>query len=153
MDSTTESSKKGKIISELRRAIRNINRNLYEWKDRKAGKTNFSISYTEVYGVTRNWLIRCLRNAIGFQVADRIFRRGHLYLQINESLLCIESIRIDHNGLFDRDATLVKEILDSIDFKSLRYDPKDYMMDGVTQKPDFSPYIDLSFDEILNFKF
>jgi hypothetical protein len=144
-----------KVTIELKRAIRNINRNLYEWKDKKAGKTNFSISHTEVYSVTRNWIIRCLRSIMDASSVDRIFRGGHLYLQMDEANMCISKISTNSHETYRsyyNDAKTIGDILEKLDYKALRYDPDDYAPDGVTQT-GFNSEVFLSFDEISKIKF
>jgi hypothetical protein len=157
MDEKSVSSRE-EIAEQLKRAIRNINRNLYDWKKYRGGKTNFSISYTEVFGVTRNWIVRCLRSSIGPTIADGIFRKGHLFIQVDEENLCLASIAVRfHEGdtYFNRYKATVSEVIDSLDFKSLRYNPLDYEIDGVTQKDEFvyQPYVPVSLSHLDEFKF
>lgn len=146
-----------KITSELKRAIQNINRNLYEWKDKKAGKTNFSISYTEVFSLTRNWVIRCLRSILDPSTTDRIFKGGNLYIQVDETGMALAKISVSSHETYKsyyKDSVLINEILTSLDYKALAYNPKDYEMDGLTiNSSGFDPHFTSSLNKLENFKF
>jgi hypothetical protein len=145
------------ITEQLKKAIRNINRNLHDWKKYRGTRTNFTISFTEVYGLTRNWIVRCLRSAVGPTIADGIFRKGHLFIQVDEENLCLAKISVNfiESSYLIRHKTLISEVLSSIDYKSLRYNPSDYMVDGITQKDElmYQPYTPMSLSHLDEFKF
>ena len=147
-------SRREKITYEIKKAIKNINRNLDEWRQEKGNKINFTMSYTEVYSVTRNWIVRCLRSIIDAATVDRIFRRGHILISMDNNNFCVSNISlISHETYrsFYKDAVLIGEILESIDFTKLMYDPTDYEIDGLTQKQDSLELI--SFSSLENIKF
>lgn len=132
-------AQRDRVTSELKRAIMNINRNLYDWKGKKAGKTNFSISYNEVYSITKGWITRCLRSIIDTNVIDRVFRAGNLHLQVDDTDMYIKNLQLQDISLYrfySDQATGLSNILKSIDFEKLKYNPDDFMLDGVTQRTD-----------------
>lgn len=128
---------KVKITEELKRAIRNINRNLQEWLGEK--RVNFKISYNEVNGLCKNWLIRCLRSVMDASTADRIFRSGHFYIYMDDATSSIRLLSVSNHPNYRSwytTACMIDDIFKSLNYKDLRYNADDYKMDGVTQRDD-----------------
>lgn len=141
------------LINTLREAISHINRNLYEWTvGMKKGKVNFTITFSEVRGLARNWLIRSLRDKIGYSEADRIFKG--MYITIEPDNSAIKSISLSSEGRYNKMYTPINEILSSMNFKNLHYNPADYVMDGMSpRKGSFDPFFYFSTENIKQITF
>jgi len=123
------------IMRGLTHAIRNCNRNIYEWMEKSKRGSTFTISHTEVRGLVKNWIIRSLKDTMGNIQADRVLRVGNLYVSVDDIHNCIGFISLsstDEWRSVHRDVELVKECMTQINYKALRYDPKDYLLDGLT---------------------
>jgi hypothetical protein len=64
-----------KLAQGLKIAIRHINRNLYEWNVIKNTKSKFTISYTEVHGLAKNWIVRCLRSMLDPKIDEQAIQK------------------------------------------------------------------------------
>lgn len=138
------------ITRELKNAVRNCNRNIYEWLNGTKKRKVFTISHTEVRGLAKNWIIRYLKDVMGNIQTDRLLREGNLYVSVDDDNSCISYLDLsstDNWRQLNNDIELVRSCMRSIDYKSLRYDPSEYESDGYTPKllhfGDPS-YIDLS---------
>lgn len=135
----TMPAQKEKVTSELKNAIKNINRNIYEWKSGKSGKINFTMSYNEVYSLTKNWIVRCLRTITDPVTIDRIIRGGHILISMDEDNMCLNRITLANYETFRsyyKTAEIMNDILSKLDYTALRYDPKQYASDGVSARKD-----------------
>lgn len=141
------------LINILREAISHVNRNLYEWTvGMKKSKVKFTITFSEVRGLTRNWLIRSLRDKIGYAEADRVFKG--LYITIEPDNSAIQSISLSSEGKHCKTYNPINEILRSMNFKNLHYNPDDYVMDGMSErKAVFDPFFYFSTENIKQIKF
>ena len=151
MDEKTVS--KETLIMCIRDAISHTNRNIYEWTSgEKKGKAQFVISHCEVRGLIRNWLVRALRDKIGYGEADRLFR--HMYISMDTENSIIGSIELSSEGRYSQYYTITAEILRSMNYLSLKYNPNDYIMDGMSEKRDtFDPFFYFSIDKIKSINF
>jgi len=142
-----------KILHALKDAVRNCNRNLYEWTTSTKKNKHYTISYSEVRGLVKNWIIRRLKDVMGVVNADRCLREGSLVVTLNESDNSIGSLTLcstDEYRLAYKDIETIKHCMARLDYKSLKYDPADYLLDG------FSPALSINnFDlsSIRNIKF
>lgn len=96
MDQNT-SAPNSRVMEELKRVIVNINRNLYEWREIRRGKT-FTISYSEVYGLTKNWFVRGLRTIFGAADVDRLLRRGNLVISVDDAEFRIRAVYLKESN-------------------------------------------------------
>lgn len=151
MDQQTVS--KETLVALVRQAVTHVNRNLYEWTSgTKKGKIQFVITHSEVKGLVRGWLIRLLRDKIGYADSDRLLKG--VYVSMDADNACIKSISLCSYGRSSRFYGLINDILSSIDYSKLRYDPKDYLMDGMSErKPGFDPFFFVSFEDLKSFSF
>ena len=145
------------IKAGLESAIRNCNRNIYEWVEGKKKSSHFTISYTEIRGLVKNWMIRKLRDSMGLINVERALKEGNLSIHVNEVENYIAGLDLTSDGQWRKtmdDISLLKSIMKNINYKALTYNPSDYLMDGVTPKNenfDHPEFIDLS--SIKNIKF
>ena len=149
---------KEEIKRALEDAIRNCNRNMYEWITKNKRGSRFVITYTEVKGVVKNWIVRRLRTMIDHADLDRAIRYGNLVISINEKDGYIERIYLnDSNSHWSGIDNIIKrlmEAMESINYKHLKYDPSDYEIDGVQPKEaHFGNPANISLDTIKNIKF
>lgn len=151
MDQQTVS--KETLIYMLREAICHINRNIYEWRHGKGrNREKFVMSFTEVKGLARNWLIRAFRDKIGPVDADRLFKG--VYVNMDEDTYSVKGIALSYEVKGHKMYSLVDEVLSSLNYSQLKYDPKDYLMDGMSdRKPGFDPFFFISFSAIDAIKF
>lgn len=142
---------------ELQLAIRNVNRNLHEWKDKRRN-TMLTISYTEIQGLIKNWIIRGLKNVLDSYSVNRMFARGNIVAMLNDDLR-ITNIHLSSGWRLNTSAefNLLQEIVSELDYKSLWYDPNDYKADGISQRDDefyYKPVEIQPFRDLLdNFKY
>lgn len=118
----------------LEDAVRNCNRNIYEWMVKDKRGSRFTISHTEVRGVVKNWIIRKLKDVMGNVQADRVLREGNLYVSVDDRNNCIARISLSSTDEWRQihgDIETVKAAMDDLDFEYLRYKPEDYHMDDV----------------------
>lgn len=141
------------LINSLKEAICHINRNLYEWTTgMKKGKIKFTITFSEVKGLARNWLVRSLRDKIGHGDADRMFRG--MYITVEPDNSAIKNISLSYDARHSKGYFLVNEILNSMNFKHLQYNPDDYVMNGMSaRKETFDPFFYISFQNIQQITF
>ena len=141
------------ILRALKDAVKNCNRNLYEWTNSTKKNTHYTISYTEVRGLVKNWVIRRLKDVMGVVNADRCLREGNLIITLDHNDNSIKSLTLcstDEYRSAYKDIETIKKVMATIDYKSLKYDPADYLLDG------FSPALSINnFDlsSIKNVKF
>jgi hypothetical protein len=151
--------KKYEIKRGLEEAIKNCNRNIYEWVEKSKRGARFTISHTEIHGLVRNWVIRRLKDVLGAADADRVLRQGNLCVSVNPQNNSISRLYLTGDGDWSEVKTKIKVVKDAmsmIDYEAQRYDPKDYKLDGITPLNSHS-FIDhpmsISFDSIKNVKF
>lgn len=151
MDAQTVS--KEALTDSLRKAICHVNRNIYEWRHDKKEKSVFVLSYTEVKGLVRNWLIRALRDKIGHADADRLCKG--VYISMDDQAFCVKSISLSWDARSHPLHATVDSILRDMNYRSLKYDPADYVTDGLSDKKPgvFDPFFHFSLEEIRNIKF
>lgn len=148
-----ENVSKETLVRTLREAVCHVNRNLYEWTTgAKKGKIQLTLGFNEVRGLVRNWLIRSLRDKIGYGEADRIFRG--MYITMEPDYGSIKSISLSSEGRYCRMYKPINEVLLSLSYQNLRYNPNDYVMDGMSErKKGFDPFFYISLDEIKSITF
>ena len=139
----------------LEEAIRECNRNIYEWMVKKKRGSIFTISHTEIRGLVKNWIIRRLKDIMGNVQADRVLREGNLYVSIDDTNNCIHSISLSSTEEWRSihgDVEIVKSAMNDIVFTSLRYNPADYHMDDSKEAHCGNPsWISLSSIEKIKF--
>jgi hypothetical protein len=144
---STTSSTKERVKNAIEEAVRNCNRNIYEWRVGNKREKFFTMSYTEMHGLAKNWLVRTLRDVLGMIDASRIFRDG-LCIHMDESEYCISRISLSSidswRGLHEK-VEMVSNIMKEINYESLRYRHFDFAQDGKYHRNYDNPsYIDLS---------
>ena len=139
----------------LEGAIRNCNRNIYEWITVKKKSSHFVITYTEIRGLVKNWIIRRLKDLMGVATVDRALREGNLCISVNENdnYICSMTLTsVDNWRTLHQNIELINSAMKEINYESLRYNPNDYMLDGTTPISDFEPiYVDTSSIERIKF--
>lgn len=146
------------IKNGLERAIKNCNRNLYEWLEKNKRGSIYTISYTEANGLVKNWIKRCMKDVVGSPTADRVLKEGNLVVAIDEKSNSIERLNLTpHRGHWKQlsdHIDMFQKCFDLINFKALRYDPNDYLLDGTTEKsPGITHPALLDLTSIDNIKF
>jgi|SRR5688572_8445754 len=148
-------AEKHQVKAALEGAIRNCNRNIHEWIEGKKKSSHFTISYTEIRGLVKNWIIRRLKDVMGVADIDRALREGNLCISVNETdnYICGLSLTsTDTWRALHRNIELIRDAMKDINYQSLRYNPNDYLLDGMTPKYDFEPiYVDTSSIERIKF--
>ncbi len=140
------------LAKAIREAISHVNRNLYEWTTgMKKGKHMF-ISHTEVTALVRNWTVRGLRKILGNRDADMLFRG--VYISLDGEGTYLSGVHLSVSGESCKAYNIVRDILNSMNYKLLQYNPKEYMSEGMSSKKiGFEPFIDISFARIDAIKF
>lgn len=149
----TQTVSKETLTIAIRDAIRHINRNLYEWtngynkKSKSTPNVQLTLSYTEVKGLVRNWLIRSLRDKIGMREADRLFKG--IYITMNDDCCRIKKVSLSYDAKYEKLFPMINDILGGLSYQLLGYDPADYEMDGMSQRKEgFDPSFFFSLEEI-----
>lgn len=149
MDAQTIS--KDKLVQAIREAITHCNRNIYEWTvGSKVSRIKLTFDRKEIYGLAKSWLIRKLRPMIGPTEADRIFKG----MSISMGDDYVSGIYLSDEGGYCRDYTTIRKILQDMNFEQLRYNPDDYVTDGMAErKSGFDSFFFVDFEDIKNVKF
>lgn len=141
-------------------AIRNCNRNIYEWMEKTKRGSRFTISHNEIRGLVKNWIIRRLRSEISIAQIDGILRNGNLVISVNDKDNYISSLKFSSYrsnlsySLMDNQINKFQEIFDSINYSSLKYNPSDYEIDGITPVlPNYGIPSMIDFESISKIKF
>ena len=138
----------------IRDAVRHINRNLYEWTTgyNNKSKVHLTLSYTEVKGLVRNWLIRSLRDKIGMREADRIFKG--IYITMSPDNTRIKNITLSYDAKNEKLFPIINDILLGLGYQLLGYNPADYEMDGMSDmKKGFDPHFFFSLEDVKSINF
>lgn len=123
----------------LSHAIRNCNRNIYEWMEKTKRGSKFTISHTEVRGLVKNWIIRSLKDGWGYLRVDKMMRSANLVVSVDDGHGCISGVALSNISEWEhayRDVGLIKDVFNEMNFDLLRYDPKDYVMDSTCPVDD-----------------
>ena len=134
-------------------AIRNMNRNIYEWNNlRKRKHGQSALGFDEVHGLAKNWLVRRLRKIISHTELSHIFRRGNLSVSISGSGGYVTNMRImyDEGWQECRKYTgMINDVFASINYEALKYDGAITYPGEIIDKSDF--VLDFSSIERINF--
>lgn len=137
-------------------AIRNVNRNLAEWKKEESNPGRaIHVKQDEVNGLVKNWIMRSLKYKLGETIIQGIFKKGtffvHLQQDGNIKDICMNSLDYWEKNRYH--ATMKQVIEHEIDYKTLHYNPEDYSDRDRTQYLGFDPTFFLPLDDLRNFKF
>lgn len=134
-------------------AIRNLNRNLFKWRQNKK-KAIINVEIKDINGLAKNWLTRCLKGRIKSAELEQIFKRGTFFVQLREDG---NILNIDMNSLSHWDSNpchkTVKETLQTLDYTLLHFKADDYQFVNQIGFQGYDPNFLLPLDDLRNFKF
>lgn len=150
----TEDQIKSITIS-LKESIKNINRILQKWiYEANLKNSHLKFSIVDIKGLVKGEMLRTFRNNNLSKEFNMILRRVHLSVDVdcvNGNIRSINLGTLEEYNTYYHICEHIKKILQTLPYKDLHYNERDYEFIGDIQVPldrTFNPTFDISFKSL-----